>query len=130
MKLIIQGEMPTLNEYVNAERRNRFLAAKIKKTETERVYWLCKEQRLSLITSRRIFVFVWYLKNKKKDPDNVAFAKKFVMDGLYSAGIIYNDTQEWVEGYIDLFAIDKENPRVEVKTMVSLPRQLKSLLKP
>lgn len=127
MKLIIPGELTNLNDYIKAERGNRFAGSKIKKEETERVHWECKIQKLSLIEGSRFFVFVWYVKNKKVDPDNIVFGKKFILDGLYNAGIIYNDSQEYVKGFVDIVKIDALKPRVELTTWASLPKALKYL---
>lgn len=113
-KLIISGEFTGLNEYINAERGNRYVAAKIKREETERVYWSCREQRLDLIDKPVKIIFNWYLKNEKKDPDNIRMGSKFICDGLVKAGILFDDTQEWIKGFEDHFYIDKKNPRVEV----------------
>lgn len=114
MKLLIPGELPTLNEYVGAIARNRYVGGSMKRVHTDIVYYHCREQKLSVCTKPVHITFKWFMKNKKKDIDNVAFAKKFILDGLVKAGVLYNDTQEWVTGFTDEFAIDKENPRVEV----------------
>ena len=37
--IVIKGSFVSLNEYINAERSNKYKAAKIKKEETERAYW-------------------------------------------------------------------------------------------
>lgn len=119
MKLIFPGEFPSLNEYINAERRNRFIAAKIKKETTERVISICEK------TTRKIHEpvdvqCVWYTKNERKDPDNVAFAIKFLLDGIVTAGILKNDTRKEVCTIYHFFRTDKENPRVEVSLMQTL----------
>ena len=113
--LTIQGEMIDLNTYVNAERGNRYHAAAIKKAETERVYWACKEQRLksmpdgiSLIQCDR------YTKDLRKDADNVSFAQKFCFDGLVLAGVLPNDTRRYTGSIHHNFLVDKRRPRVEV----------------
>ena len=115
MKLYIKGELTDLNTFVNAERTNRYIGAKIKKTETERIYWSCREQQLQVKTKPCTIIFSWYSKNKKKDNDNISFAKKFILDGLVQAGILYDDTQEWVTGFEDHFYIDKDNPHIVVE---------------
>jgi hypothetical protein len=46
MKLIIKGKLATANEYIEAIGHNRYEGGALKKQETERVYWACKEQRL------------------------------------------------------------------------------------
>ena len=40
--------------------------------------------------------FTWVEGNRRRDIDNVAFAKKFVLDGLVQAGVIGNDTPQYV----------------------------------
>ena len=59
--------------------------------------------------------FRWLCKNKKKDKDNIAFAKKFILDGLVEAGVIKNDGWDDIEGFQDEFEIDAKNPRIEVE---------------
>lgn len=59
--------------------------------------------------------FHWYRKNKKVDPDNIAFAKKYILDGIVAAEALPNDGWSEVLGFSDSFSVDKENPRVEIK---------------
>jgi Holliday junction resolvase RusA-like endonuclease len=113
--ITISGELCDFNKYNNACRYNRFAGAKIKKEETERVAWECKRQKIEPITSSVFIEFYWYSKNERKDLDNICFAKKFILDGLVMGGIIKNDSRKFVIGFIDLFFIDKQNPRVEIK---------------
>src|SRR3990167_2438926 len=118
MKLVLPGEFVTLNEYIQAERGNKFAASKIKREETDRVIWECRIQKISVFTKPVKIVFTWYLKNAKKDPDNTAFSKKFILDGLVKAGILFNDNMEWIIGFEDQFKIDDKNPRVELKFLL------------
>jgi Holliday junction resolvase RusA-like endonuclease len=115
MKLILPGEFVTLNEYVNAERSNKYAGASIKKSETERVFWECRSQQLSAILGQLDYTFTWYVKDRRRDPDNVFFSTKFILDGLYKAGIIESDTQAHVGRIIhNKIIVDRENPRVEI----------------
>jgi len=111
MKFTIQGRLTTLNEYILAERRNRFLGAKLKKQATENVAWQVK--RLKKINGPATYTFLWYVKNSKTDSDNIAFACKFIFDGLQEAGILANDSFKNVLAIDHRFQIDK-NERVEV----------------
>jgi Holliday junction resolvase RusA-like endonuclease len=115
MKLIILGRLPSLNDYIQAERSNRYAGAKMKKDYTSMIYWLCREQKLEARLKPCHITFKWYEANKKRDLDNIAYGKKFCIDGLVKAGILYNDTQEWVKGFTDEFYIDKDNPRIIVE---------------
>lgn len=110
-KIVIQGSFCSLNEYINKERTNRFIAAKIKKDNTNLALIqlpndLYFDKPISL-------TFNWFVKNKRKDPDNVAFSKKFVMDAIVKKGIIKNDGWNDIVSFRDNFFIDKEE-RVEV----------------
>jgi Holliday junction resolvase RusA-like endonuclease len=116
MKLIVPGELITLNEYIKLERGNKFAAAKSKKEETELVYWSCVEQGLQhQLQQPCIVAFYWYAKNMKKDLDNISFGAKAILDGCKEAGVLYDDGFEWVKGLKHYYRIDRENPRVEVQ---------------
>ena len=115
MKLIIPGELTSLNQYISALNRNRFMGAKIKRDETERVAMECRVCSLEACLEPVMLHFTWYMSNDRKDLDNVAFAKKFILDGMVVAGILYDDSHKWVKGFTDSFVIEKGNPRVEVE---------------
>lgn len=113
--LIITGPMTTLNEYIDAERGNKFAAAKIKKSETERVAWEAKKQKIAKVEDKRVHIyFRWFCENRKSDPDNISFAKKFILDGLVTANVLQGDGQKHIAGFIDKFYVD-DKPRVEVE---------------
>jgi Holliday junction resolvase RusA-like endonuclease len=114
MKFTIEGELTDLNRYINVERMNKYAGASIKKKETRNVVYQTKD--LEPIEKYPIHItMTWYCKNRRKDPDNIAFAKKFILDGLYHAGIIENDGWKYIHGFTDVFKIDKINPRVEIE---------------
>ncbi len=89
MTVFIPGVLPTLNEYIVAERANRFAAAKLKKDAT----YKCKEyfDKLTPVDSIGPVRFVWLHPNKRKDFDNVEFGQKFVFDGMVKAEFIKGD---------------------------------------
>ena len=107
----IPFELCDLNTYINAERTNRFKEAKIKKEQTESIAWITKQ--LTKVDVPFKLKVVWYVKNKKKDPDNVAFAKKFILDGMKEGGMIENDGMAQVVGFEDVFIVTSE-PKVTV----------------
>lgn len=114
MKLVITGSLPSLNEYIQAERSNRYAAAQLKRTATDLVAFSCRQQKMSCVTAPVVVSVHWVMANKRKDIDNVAFAVKFILDGLVAAGILYDDSQEWVKGLRHRFSIEPSSPRVEV----------------
>ncbi len=114
-QLVIRGKIITLNEYINAERSNKFAAAKIKHRETERVAWECKAQRIKPVEKITKVVFSYYHKDHRLDFDNIEVYQKFVWDGLVVAGIIPDDTQEYTPNErTHIHSIDKSDPRIEV----------------
>jgi hypothetical protein len=99
----IPFELPSLNEYVNAERSNRFAGAKMKKDIEKRIHAELLRQDVVMHSVPVYIVFEWKCKNKRKDKDNVAFAKKFLLDSLVRCGIIPNDTWAMIRGFSDMF---------------------------
>ena len=96
-----------LNTYIQKERSNRFLGAKIKKEETETIAWVAKAKLKPIKKPVRMY-FKWIAKNKKKDPDNICFARKFILDALVLAKILENDGWKNIKGFADDFEIGKE----------------------
>lgn len=101
----------SLNEYINKERMNRYAAAAIKKKETAVAEDAMRE--LKPIEEECTVRFTWYLTNKRRDLDNIAFAKKFILDGAVKAGILQNDSVKYVTGFEDIM-IYSETEKVEV----------------
>lgn len=114
--LTIQGTLPNLNNYTLACRTNRYAGANMKaKAEkiitaaiTEQIPDVHYEQKAEL-------KFKWYEPNKKRDLDNICFAKKFILDALVTNKTIIADGWRGVIGFTDEFYVDKENPRIEVE---------------
>lgn len=59
--------------------------------------------------------FVWVESNRKRDKDNIAFAKKFIFDALVDCKILKGDGWEFVDSFSDDFRVDSKNPRVEIE---------------
>ncbi len=110
----IDGRMPGLNEYTRKQRQNRYVGAAMKKRETERAAWAAKAALLPKFETPVRIDFKWIEKNKRRDRDNITFAKKFIIDGLVLAGVIADDGPDYVLGFSDSFGYDKEHPRIVV----------------
>lgn len=101
-----------LNEYINAERRNRYIAAKIKKDTTNAIYYMLLNKP-KIQTPARL-KFTWLIPHKRRDLDNISFAKKFILDSMVKAKIIPNDNLTHLIGFIDEFEIsDQIGVRIE-----------------
>ena len=111
--LNIQGIMPGLNDYIAAMNRNRHIGNKMKTTETERVAWAAKSQ-LPVFTRKIHLTIVYREKKRNRDKDNIAFAKKFILDGLKESGRIPNDGWAWIDGWSEAFVVDAKDPGITV----------------
>lgn len=60
--------------------------------------------------------FIWKEKNKRRDPDNIAAAVKFIFDSLQKEGIIVNDNWKYNLGWSNKFEISTE-PEVVVELL-------------
>src|SRR5699024_4720571 len=92
-----------------------FAAAKVKKNCTNicKIHSLkAKNQGLEIPTPFKA-TFEWYVKDKRKDLDNIAFQKKFILDGMVEAELIENDGYKQHRQSEDVYLIDK-NERVEI----------------
>lgn len=113
--MIIPGRFPSLNDYIAAERRNRHIAAKMKREETKRVADIAANSDMPTFEKPVHVYFTWVEPNKRRDVDNVAFAHKFILDGLVEAGVLKGDSRKYVTGFYDYFGkTDKDNPHVSV----------------
>lgn len=114
-KLVIPLPLATLNEYINDERTNRFRGAKVKKKMTGicEVHALNAKNKGLVVPIPFKATFYWYVKDKRKDLDNIAFQKKFILDGMVLSGLIENDGYKQHRQSEDIYCIDK-NERVEI----------------
>lgn len=114
MNIWIPGEFTTANQYIAATNTNRYMGAQIKKSETNRVMWECRGLEPIVVYPVSIKM-TWVRKSKKSDPDNIAFAVKFILDGLQQAGILNQDTWNSIGRISHEFKVDKNNPGVSVE---------------
>lgn len=100
-KITIVGKMPSLNEYVEACRRNAHCGARLKcNVETGIIPQLAK---LKKIEKPVHITFIWHEINKRRDKDNVAAAKKFILDAMQKSGKLINDNNNYITGFTDKF---------------------------
>jgi Holliday junction resolvase RusA-like endonuclease len=107
--ILLPHKFITLNTYIEAERINKYKAAQLKKHHTYIAY-LFFRARKDFFQSASFPVklnFVWLLKNKRNDLDNVVFARKFILDGMVAAKLIKNDGQYFINGFSDAIEYSK-----------------------
>ena len=112
-RFTIQGRLTTANEFIAACNTNRNIGGRLKREEETRICYYALKLRGKLLKKVRI-TFEWHEKDKKRDLDNIAFAKKFILDGLQKISVLENDGWKQIAGFEDKFFIDAKNPRVEV----------------
>lgn len=97
--------MPGLNEFLEQAYISRYMAGAMKREWTAIASQYAKAAKLGHFTEPITVEFHWYEPNMKRDQDNVAFAKKFILDGLQdkSYQVITNDNYKWVKGFSDHF---------------------------
>ena len=59
--------------------------------------------------------FEYHEKSKRRDADNIASAKKFILDALVEMGVLPDDSRKYVKGFYDVIIDDKTDfVRVEL----------------
>lgn len=114
--LIIKDRLPSANEYIDAQRRNRFAGAKLKKDSQAIVEAAIRVQLAGVRIKGPVRIdYSFYEPNAKRDIDNVfSFAAKVVQDALVSMGVLENDSQKHVKAFSAKFKVDKEYPHIVV----------------
>lgn len=116
-RVFIEGPLPGMNHIIaSAKVRNGRYSkyAQEKREWEERVILICKAHKLKPVQSRVYFDFIWYEKNRRRDPDNIAASKKFILDALVRAGILPDDGWNYVGGFKDRFCLTEGRPGVLV----------------
>lgn len=101
IRLEIPLKLPSLNDYTRACRSNKFLGAKMKQDLEQQIgiylIGLPKFDKPIKIN------FTWVEGNKRRDLDNVCFAKKFILDAMVKFGKLKDDNRKCVTEFTDTF---------------------------
>ena len=98
-------KLPSLNEYINACRYNKYAGNQMKqKVQYDIGFYLKDLPKLNKVK----IDFHWHEGNKKRDLDNICFAKKFILDALVSLGKLEDDNRKNVCAFTDSFYYDKD----------------------
>lgn len=98
----IQEKLPSLNEYVNVNRRNRYAGANFKE-DVEEIIGMYIQQGLSSGTLTPMddtpceVHIDWYERTKKRDVDNIQSSQKFILDALQKNGVLKKDSRKFVK---------------------------------
>jgi len=116
VKIIIYGRLDGLNKYVNDNRNNRYKGSKNKRDNEKVVF-----KAIQALKDVEACVYpisirtTWYEPDKRRDGDNIVFAKKYILDTLVKRGIIKGDGQRYINSFVDIIKTDTENPRIEIE---------------
>jgi len=114
--------LPTLNEMIRTARGNKFAAAAQKKKYTNMVALEIMAQTPTVCFEAVSLDITWLETKKKRDPDNVFAAQKFLLDGIVAANIIKDDDRDHVASITNRIALS--NTRGVVVTITSVPKPL------
>ena len=93
-KLTIPGLLPGLNEYIDAERsyKGKYKAASMKRQAQNVIGYMIRTQLRGVRFTRPVVIrYLWVEPSRRRDKDNIAFAKKFIQDALVETGVLRND---------------------------------------
>lgn len=105
----IPMKLPSINEYI--------AACKIQKGKWNKGNQMKQDYQKEMIpffkdipeyTEAVKIDFTWVEKNRKRDLDNICWAKKFILDALVQAGKIPDDSQTYVGDFEDHFELGSE----------------------
>ena len=106
IKCEISMKLPSLNEYINACRSNRFQGSKMKRDlENDIGVFIAKLPKFEKPVEIH---FHWVEGNKRRDLDNIAFAKKFILDSMVKGGKLKDDNRRFVTAFADTFEYSDE----------------------
>ena len=105
-EVLIPFKLPSFNEYTRACRSNKYIGASMKKDYEEQISVFIA--KLPKFDNPIRLDFVWMEDNKRRDADNIAFSKKFILDAMVKCGKIKDDSWRYVKGFTDSFEHGKE----------------------
>lgn len=106
VRVEINMKLPSLNDYINECRANRYKGAKFKREiEDDIILFL---RRVPVYGNPVKIHFHWIEDNKRRDLDNICFAKKFILDAMVKAGKLEDDNRKIVTSFVDTFEYGDE----------------------
>lgn len=91
--LILKNFPMNLNEYRNA---HYHLVNQEKHQWEAYVAFECKAQKLEAMQTANIHFEFWFKDRRRHDPDNYAACAKFILDGIVKAGILKDDSFQYI----------------------------------
>lgn len=116
-RLVINGKLDNLNDYITACRTNQYKGSATKHKNESKVLLAIYEQLGRVRIRKPVYMrYTWYEKNKRRDLDNISsFGRKVIQDALVQAHVLQNDGWKNITGFSDSFKVDADNPRIEIE---------------
>jgi len=114
--LFIKGRFPDLNKMIAASNSSRYLYNRMKQEWTGIVYYEILQADLRKV--KQAFIkLTWYEKDRRRDPDNVVAAKKFIFDGLVKSGILETDSHKAIVAWQEqvIYGAEQQGVKVEIE---------------
>lgn len=102
----IPVKLPSLNDYIRSCRGNVY-AANNEKRHIEQMIGIYVKP-LPRFENPVAIDFTWIEENRRRDLDNIAFAKKFILDALVKCGKLKDDNRKHVTAFTDSFRYEKQ----------------------
>lgn len=105
-KFEIEAKLPGLNDMIKRNRANKYQGAQDKRMWQNVCITFMKAHHLKKIENSAALIFEWHEKTRRRDKDNVARAKKYILDRLQVGGYLKNDNNKYISGFVDRFVYD------------------------
>lgn len=120
--LIIPTRLESLNDMIHAMNSNKYAGANIKNRAQRKI------QSITTMTCETLpedgwWYFEWHEFNKRRDPDNVASARKYIFDAFQEMHLIENDNWKYVKGFHDEFFDDATEETAYIKIVHCTTRE-------
>ena len=105
-RIEIPYKFPSMNEYINECRKHRYAGGRMKKQVEEDIGWFIN--KLPVLKPPVKIHFHWIEGNRKRDLDNIMWARKFILDAIVKQGKLPDDSAKYVKGFLDTFDYSTE----------------------
>lgn len=116
-RLIINGRLPNLNDFIRQNNKNRYAGAELKAESQKTVAVAIKQQLRGVKIRNPVSMrYCWIEKDRRRDLDNISsFGRKVIQDALVDSGVLKDDGWDYIKSFSDDFSVDPHNPRIEVE---------------
>lgn len=111
MEFTVYGRLPSLNEVIAANRAHRHVGAKLKRDTDAAIR---AQLPAGHHDGRADLTLTWYCADRRRDPDNVASAVKFLLDAMVAHGTIDGDRWQHIGSITHRFEVGDDRVEVEL----------------